>query len=214
MALDLRPDRALVFRITHINNVPWILDHGLHCASSDVLDPNFRPIGDRELIEKRAGRPIPAHPFGTISDYVAFYFTPCSVMLYNIKTGFRGIEQVPMKDIAVLVSSLPALEEHGVPYLFTKCHAYLAEAQFFSSLVNLAEVDWAILRDRDFRNTPDDQGKKQRYQAEALAYGRVPVVALHGIAVYGDTECARIRKQVVERGLDIKVITRPGWFFA
>src|ERR1019366_3671540 len=99
MALDLTPERALIFRITHIANVPWILGHGLHCASSGVLDPSFRPIGDQELIRKRAGRTIPAAPFGTISDYVSFYFTPSSVMLHNIKTGFRGIERIPMRDI-------------------------------------------------------------------------------------------------------------------
>ena len=32
---DLNPQRAFIFRIVHIANVPWILDHGgLHCQSS------------------------------------------------------------------------------------------------------------------------------------------------------------------------------------
>ena len=52
MAMNLSPERARIFRITHIANVPWVLDHGLGCASSDVLDPDFRPIGDPDLIAK------------------------------------------------------------------------------------------------------------------------------------------------------------------
>ena len=43
---SLSPQKALIFRITHIENVPWILANGLHCRSSGVLDPNYRDIGN------------------------------------------------------------------------------------------------------------------------------------------------------------------------
>ena len=33
--------RAYIFRITHIDNVPWILRNGIHCQNSPVRDPNF-----------------------------------------------------------------------------------------------------------------------------------------------------------------------------
>jgi hypothetical protein len=46
MSKDLNPDKALIFRITHLDNVPWILDNGLHCRSSEVLDPDFVNIGN------------------------------------------------------------------------------------------------------------------------------------------------------------------------
>jgi len=211
--MDLTPEKALIFRITHISNVPWILDHGLHSASSEVKDLNFRPIGDPDLIAKRSGHVVPAAPGGTISDYVSFYFTPCSPMLYNIKTGHRGIERVPMRDMAVIVSSLPALVECGVQYLFTDCHAYLAEAQFFSDLAELRRIDWKILRDRDFAYSEEDPGKMQRYQAEALAFRHVPVHALLGIACYSRAECGTMGEEIERRGLDLKVVARPGWFF-
>ncbi len=35
----LSPDKALIFRITHIANMPWILANGLHCPNSDIRDP-------------------------------------------------------------------------------------------------------------------------------------------------------------------------------
>jgi len=62
--MDLTPERALIFRITHVSNVPRILDHRVHCASSNVHDPNFRPIGDPDLIIKRERHTIPVPPGG------------------------------------------------------------------------------------------------------------------------------------------------------
>lgn len=213
MALDLTPQKAFIFRITHVANVPWILDHGVYCASSDVRDPDFRPIGDPDLIIKREGHPIPVPPRGTISDYVTFYFTPHSPMLLNIRTGFRGIEQVPMREIAILVSSLHTLREQGVPFLFTDRHAYLGAAQFSDDLAELSRIDWPILRARDFARSVDDLGKIERYQAEALIHRHVPVAALHGIACHGGDECGTITEEVKRRDLDLKVVAKPGWYF-
>jgi len=44
----LNPEKALIFRIMHIDNVPWLIDHGLHCRYSPDFDPNFRTIGNPE----------------------------------------------------------------------------------------------------------------------------------------------------------------------
>ena len=68
----LSPDKALIFRITHIANVPWILANGLHCRSSAVQDPNFVEIGNPDLIDKRKHRIVPVPPGGALSDYVPF----------------------------------------------------------------------------------------------------------------------------------------------
>ena len=140
--LDLTPEKALIFRITHIANVRWLLDHGLHCPSSAVRDPDFRRIGNFDLIAKRAYRVVPTPPGGTLDDYVPFYFTPCTPMLYNIKTGYQGVEQIPMRDIVVLVSSLRRLAEHDVGFVFTDRHAYLQTAEFSGDLSRLARLDW------------------------------------------------------------------------
>lgn len=106
MAISLNPDKALIFRITHIANVPWILRNGLYCKSAEITDPNFVQIGNSELITKRATRGVPIPPSGSLSDYIPFYFTPFSMMMYNIVTGFGGIHQFPNRDIIILVSSL------------------------------------------------------------------------------------------------------------
>lgn len=101
----LTPESAHIFRITHRDNIPWILDHGLHCANSDVRDPNFVPIGNEEVIARRAPRLIQISPGGTISDYVAFYFTPCS--LTRPEPVLSKAQEVQVKKIAgALLSKL------------------------------------------------------------------------------------------------------------
>ena len=113
MSKELNPDKALIFRITHQHNVRWILDNGLHCRSSGVLDPNFTNIGNPELIEKRQYRVVDVPPGGTLSDYIPFYFTPFSPMMLNIKTGWGGITKHSNQDIVILISSLRRLAKEG-----------------------------------------------------------------------------------------------------
>jgi hypothetical protein len=116
MPLPLTADKAWVFRITHVDNLESILRNGLCCRSSGYFDPNYRNIGNPELIGKRASRRVPSPPGGTLDDYVTFYFTSRSPMLLNIKTG-KGVTPVPMEDIMVLVASLRAIAASGVPYV-------------------------------------------------------------------------------------------------
>lgn len=74
----LNSDRALIFRMTHVANIPWILDNGLHCRNCEQQDPNFVPIGHSELIKRRDEQHVPVEPGGVLSDYIPFYFTPLS----------------------------------------------------------------------------------------------------------------------------------------
>jgi O-acetyl-ADP-ribose deacetylase (regulator of RNase III) len=86
MLSELTACNGLIFRITHRNNIPWILDNGLHCRNSKAKDPNFVQIGNPDLISKRHSKVANGPYGGTLSDYVPFYFTPLSPMFYNIKT--------------------------------------------------------------------------------------------------------------------------------
>ena len=199
---------ARIFRITHVRNVPWMLDHGLVCRASERADPNFITIGLPELIEKRRTHPVPIAPGGTLADYVPFYFTPASVMLFNIKTGYNGVAKRPNSDIAILVSSLPKLRASGVPFVFTNGHAYMQETDYFNDLRDLDRIDWGILQRRDVRRDTDDPGKLGRYQAEALAHRLVPVSALLGIACYDVGAKAALEAEVIRRGLALRVVLR------
>jgi hypothetical protein len=208
----LNPEKALIFRITHIANVPWMLDHGLHCRNSPEIDPGFRPIGNQDLISRRHHRIVPVPPGGTLSDYVPFYFTPYSIMLYNIKTGYGGVPKVPNNEIVILVSSLRKVAEMGIGFVFTNQHAYPLAAEYFNTLDDLARVDWPLLQSRDFQHNPEDPGKKERYQAEALVHRDLPVSGLLGIGCHSATAQQALQAELKNRNLSLEVVIRPRWY--
>ena len=74
MATTLNPEKALIFRIVHRDNLPWILDHGLHASNGVISDPNYRNIGNVDLIGKRNCRHVRVGPGGTLSELCAFLF--------------------------------------------------------------------------------------------------------------------------------------------
>ena len=209
----LSPDKGLIFRITHINNVAWILANGLHCSNSQNSDPNYVAIGNSEIITRRATRIVPIPPGGTLSDYVPFYFTPFSPMLLNIKTGKLGVIQRPMSEIAILVSALPELQKRGISFVFTDRHAVLETAEFHNTLNRLDRIDWPRLQARDFKRDPDDPGKFERYQAESLVYQHVPTAAILGIICYTNEEQRKIETTCGTLNVNPQVLCKPGWYF-
>jgi hypothetical protein len=208
----LNPERARIFRVTHRDNVPWILEHGLHAATSKVLDPNFKSIGNPDLIDKRAQRVVEVGPGGTLSDYIPFYFTPFSIMMLNIHTGYN-VKQVPSEEIVILVSSLHRIAELGIRFVFTDQHAYPVTASYFTALDDLQYIDWNLLNRRDFKHNPDDPGKKERYQAEALIWKHLPAEGLLGICSYTEAVDAGIRIELAKRKIEMQTIVRRGWYF-
>ena len=188
MPLDLTPQRGLLFRITHAENLPWLLSNGLHSANSGSVDPHFVPIGLADLITKRTQRAVPVPPGGTLADYVPFYFTPKSPMLLNIKTGYNDVVRRSSDEIVILISSCGRMVERGIDMVFTDRHAYVATARWTKDEAELAEmIDWDILSRHDFARSDGYPDKMDRYQAEALAHRHVPAEALLGIGCASDS---------------------------
>ena len=207
----LSPEKALVFRITHLSNVPRILGSGLHSRTSAGHDPAYVEIGNPDLIEKRCRRSVPVPPGGTLGDYVPFHFAPYA-LLRHIKTGRNGIRQRPISEIVILVSSLPAFAEAGVSFAFTDQHASLVTATFFTALTDLPRLDWPLWQTHEVHRDSRDPDRSARHAAEALAYQHVPVAALHGIACYGDDERVGLEEMVRSTSAQLQVWPRPEWF--
>jgi hypothetical protein len=212
MATTLNPEKALIFRIVHRDNLPWILDHGLHASNGQINDPTYRNIGNVDLIGRRNHRSVRVGPRGTLSDYVPFYFTPFSIMMYNIHTGYN-VHQVPNEEILIIVSSLVRIASLRIPFVFTDQHAYPAMANFYTDLDDLGKVDWALLNRRDFQHDPDDPAKKERYQAEALVWKHVPLEALGGICSCNAAVDVYVKAELEKRNLELKSSVQGNWYF-
>lgn len=209
---NLNPQKALIWRIIHRDNLLWILKNGIHCANSNILAPNYVNIGNLDLIDKRRTRLVSIKPKGTLADYVPFYFTPFSVMMMNIHSG-RSVKKRDNEEIVILVSSLHHLSALNVPFVFTNAHAYPSWSNYYDSLDMLDEIDWQLLQNRDFRRDPDDLQKIERYQAEALVYKHIPVEGLLGVICYTEELKSKFEALIAKEGLNLAVHVRKNWYF-
>jgi hypothetical protein len=210
---NINSEKALMWRIVHRDNLPWILENGLNSGNSSVQSSSWVNIGNPELIDKRSRHPVPIVPNGYLNDYVPFYFTPFSVMLKNIHSGRGGVKQRDNDEIIILVSSMHKVKGLGLDYLFTDSHAYYRWASYYNEIKDLDKIDWPLLQQRDFRRDADDPAKFERYQAEALVHQHCPIDALLGIVCYTDKTKVVIEKLLNEKGIDLDVYARTGWYF-
>lgn len=209
----LNPERALIFRIIHRANLPWVLQHGLHCGNSATRSGQWLSIGNQELIGKRAHWPVTTEPGGVLNDYVPFYFTPFSVMMHNVNTGWNGVPRHAKPDILILVAGLRRLVELGLKVLFTDSHANNPLVNYYRDPVQLDRIDWPILQARDFKRDPEDPAKFARYQAEALIHRHCPLQGLSGVVCYNDGVKIQVEQAVATAQVPLQVAARPSWYF-
>ncbi len=208
----LTPERALIFRITHVSNLAWILTNGLHCRNSTSFDPAFVDIGRPEIIERRNNRIVDISPGGALSDYVPFYFNSRTPMLYNIKTGWDGLTKRPMDEIAIMVSSLHDLRAAGTTFAFSDRNATLATATFYADLSNLLYLPWDLWKSDNFRRDNDQPSNFERYSAEALIHRSMPASNLKAIICHSEAVRTQVAQVVADAGLTVAVECRPGWY--
>lgn len=210
---SINSEKALIWRIVHRDNLPWIFENGLHCGNSQHQSESWVNIGNQELIDKRQKHSVLMPPGGTLNDYVPFYFTPFSVMLKNIHSGRGGVKQRSNDEIVILVSSIHKVNSAGLDFLFTDSHAYYQWASFYKDIKDLDQIDWPLLQSRDFKRDADDPAKFERYQAEALIHNTCPVSALLGVICYNDATQQTVQNLLQSKNLDLPVHVRPGWYF-
>lgn len=208
----LNPQKALIWRIIHRDNLPWVLNHGLYCGNHINKSPKWVGIGNNELIDKRAHYPVPIGCGGFLNDYVPFYFTPFSPMLYNILTG-RGVAKRNTEEIIILVSSIYKIVKLGLPFVFTDKHACVQWTKFYLDIAELDKIDWGILQRRDFQRDENDPVKLERYQAEFLVYQHCPLEAIMGIICYNSTTQTLIEQWLKQANSNIPVYARTKWYF-
>jgi len=181
------PETIWLFRITHIQNLEYILNHGLHTIHSEQADPNFKTSGDLRLIDYRKKEmEVPIEPYGKFSGYIPFYFGTRQPMLYKIATGWEEIEQHPQDDIIYLVTTLERIEELELACVYTDGHARARIINFYNSREDLDKLDWETIQATNWKNTPEDPDKMNRKQSECMIKDHVPVECLERILVYSE----------------------------
>ena len=207
------PRPVWLFRITHYQNLPFILQHGLHCPACDVKDPAYVNIGKQDIIAKRESKQIELPPYGHIHDYVSFYFGPRSPMLYSIYKGASDTT-CNQKDIVYIVSTKESIQQSGLPFVFTTGQAIMQLSTQHNQDVDLSRIAWDIIRGAYWNDVPPEfPDRKRRRMAEFLVHQHVPLKCIRGLAVFNDSMEKTVSEMVNEAELQIPVKAKPNWYY-
>jgi hypothetical protein len=206
------PDKIWLYRITHRDNLPHILQHGLVTAEHQDSNPDFVSIGNRTLIEVRSEKKVTVPPYGHLSDYIPFYLGPHSPMLLQIITG-RGVPKRTQEEIIYLISSLDSLKAFNCQYCFTDGHARDGMTSFYFRDEDFDKIDWNMVKQKQWADREEDYDRQRRKQAEVLVHDKVPVEALEAIVVKGEETFNFAQQQVTLANLAIKVLISPKHYY-
>ncbi len=188
----------------------WLNDGGLHC---DRKAQNLKctKIGHEHIKARRMNRNVPLAPGGTLGDYVPFYFAPRSPMLFAIHGGYVEGYKGGQNSVIHLRSTVEAVDETELQWVFTEGHAEIAYTDFFSDLEDLTKIDWEVLKARYWHDTDNDPDRKRRRQAEFLVHQFFPLGLVSYMGVH-DLAVAKAVSEIVDRH-DIEVQVEAGWYY-
>lgn len=205
-----------IYRIVHLDNLDFILGTGrVVSAGHTDIDPNYKAIGNNEIIARRNTREIPIRPGRTFRDYVAFYFGHRSIMLYNIHTGFGEVERCDQRNIIYLVYDAHQLVGLGLDFFFTNGQANQRNTGFFDNIVDLTQVDLDAAYARDWSSDAQrvDPDIKRKKHAEFHVYREISIDYLLYIAVYNETVKRLVEQLISQHNKDITVQIKPEFYY-
>jgi hypothetical protein len=204
-----------IYHITHIRNLPLILQHGCLWCDNEKAAKQLNPVGiaHEHIKRRRAARIVPVSRGGTLADYVPFYFAPRSPMLYTINRGNVEGYREGQRPVLHLVSSTERVEASGLPFAFTNGHAEMLPSSFYEDLADLDKIDWKIMKATFWNDTPEDGNRKWRRQAEFLVHNHFPVGLIAGIGVISQKMVESVKQILAETEHQIQVAARPNWYY-
>jgi hypothetical protein len=116
--------------MTHIQNIPHILIHGITGKESPNANPDYVPIGDASLIGTRSSVYIPGTAY-TVGEFIPFYFWIRMPMLFRIQSG-HDVKKVSPQNIVYLVCDIDSILSAGYSFFFTNGHAVDSFSTFYT----------------------------------------------------------------------------------
>jgi len=206
-----------IFRLIHIDNLETVLRRdGLHAP---LAMPNdglpYRTIHNVEIQTIRRVQSISCGVGGTVHEYVAFYFGYLSPMMLQLKTGRVAGYNEGQKPLIYLVSSAQAIEDAGIPFVFSDGHGIAAYTQWYDHLNALDKVDWGMVYQRYWSEKLDDMDRQRRKQAEFMIHKFCPWSLIQEIAVIDQSVKMQVENIMNGFAAEMRrpVIMRPAWYY-
>jgi O-acetyl-ADP-ribose deacetylase (regulator of RNase III) len=190
-----------LFYITHVENVPSILRHGiLSHAMMESRNVSFTPIYDAEIVSKRKHKATPER--GSLWEYANLYFQPRNPMMYRV------IHEKAKKDLAVIGVKPSVLELPHV--MIADGNAANNLTRFFTAAEGrkVIQGQWSAIQ-AEYWNDVD--GSKRKIMAECLVPDQVMPDQIHTVFV-ADHETKK-RVEGLIGSAPMPAVPEPNLFF-
>lgn len=202
--------KTYLFRMTHVENIPHILKFGITHPSSTNANPNFIAIGDRSIISTR--NDFVLNNGKKLGEYIPFYFSKRTPMLYVIQNGYNMVAPTPAENIVYCVTSVKKIIELHLDFVFTNGHAVDGfTSQFTISDIPTIDkiIDWKAVNEK-YWTKDNDLDLKRRKEAEFLVLGDIDPAGILGFVVYNQNAQTRM----VDFGVNkLNVPIKPDYYF-
>lgn len=217
--IQLKTRGLVIFHITHMRNLPSILEHnGLMSDSSAIKSgTEYLKIGYDDIKKRRIEKSIPCFDNINVGDCVPFYFGVRMPMLFvitckNKELAYKG----PAREIIYLVADLKSIIRSGLTWCYTDSNAACKTAGFYNRQDGFEKLDWAAIEEDewgDFYN-PNDPNLKERKQAEFLVYPFCPLDHIKWIVVHDEAVIGQLQNLLPAKDLQrFRIEVREDWYY-
>lgn len=191
-----------LYYITHINNLPSILEKGILCHRTVEEEKiNFTPIYDEAIVDSRRDKKVADK--GNLWDFVNLYFQPRNAMLYRV----LFFSEVNPEKIIIIGLKNSILDRNDI--FVTNGNAISPSTEFFSSKDAQKHIK-SIREKTDKEWWTSEDGSKRELMAECLIPGSVNPKYISEIYVSNPTALSKAREIC---GPKLPVIPEPELFF-
>ena len=183
--------------MTHIDNIPHVLQYGIVHRSSPNRSSCFVSIGDKSLIDYRNTKSVfVGSKTIVLGDFIPFYFGVRMPMLYVIQHGGNYVEKArKAEEIVYVVVPLKEIVESGSLYYFSDGHATDSLTTFYDAndIKELPSIiDWDAVKSRFWSGDGIETDIKRRKQAEFLVKEDLPANSIVGFVFYNDNAKSKL----------------------
>lgn len=196
--------------MTHIENIPHIIENGITHKDSQQSNKKYISIGDNSLITTRDEFIIPNG--NLLGDFIPFYLGLRTPMLYVIQNGYNGVTALHPSKIIYCVSSIQRIIDTKIDFVYTDGHATDSFTKFYSP-TDITDIENQI----DFKATKakfwkeeNDLDLKRRKEAEFLITESLEYKDILGFASFNEES----QSKLLEFGIDSsKIVVKPSLYF-
>lgn len=203
-----------IYRMTHIENIPHILNYGITHKDSPNRNPNYKDIGDLQIIKTRTekkrfvndGNFFDASTEIILGDYIPFYFGVRMPMLFVSMHGGNFVENATRNEnIVYLVCNVKKLDDSGLfTFFFTDGSAVNNWTTFYrqGKLQDIPTIlDYDAIKSIHW-DGQENLIKKWKKQAEFLIKEDIPVDLIIGFVCYNEN----VKTKLIEMGVAPDII--------